>query len=115
METADTTLLKSTCTAKPIFQTYMKDKSGLHQVTSMEFSKFVKVIGTPNTNKYHEAIKFKGFNIEQELATVWTPYTFYLNGKILHCGTNAFQLVKTTEGWKIQYILDTRRKECSEK
>jgi hypothetical protein len=37
-------------------------------------------------------------------------YTFYLNGDESHTGTNSFQLVRTSEGWKIQYIIDTRRK-----
>jgi hypothetical protein len=115
LSTSDTTLIKSTCTEKPILQTYMKGKTGQLKVTSLEFSKFVAMIGTPSKNKLFEDIKFKAINLEQELATVWTPYTFYVNDKVSHCGTNAFQLVKTTEGWKIQYILDTRRKECDGK
>jgi hypothetical protein len=115
LSTGDTVLIKSTCTEKPILQTYMKSKTGKLQVTSLEFSKFVEMIGTPSKNKFFEDIKFKAINLEQELATVWTPYTFYVNDKVSHCGTNAFQLVKTTEGWKIQYILDTRRKECDGK
>jgi hypothetical protein len=112
LSSGDTSLIKSTCTENPLFQTYMKDKSGKLQVTSLEFSKFIQMIGTPTKNKYLEAIKFKAISFEEELATAWTPYTFYVNNKVSHCGTNSFQLVKTTEGWKIQYILDTRRKKC---
>ena len=40
------------------------------------------------------------------LATVWTPFTFYLDQKLSHCGVNSFQLVKTTNGWKINYLID---------
>ena len=56
------------------------------------------------------SIEFEAIHIEKSLASVWTPYKFYLNGKVSHTGTNSFQLVKTAEGWKIQYIIDTRRR-----
>jgi hypothetical protein len=35
------------------------------------------------------------------LATVWTPYDFHIDGKFSHCGVDAFELVKTVDGWKI--------------
>jgi hypothetical protein len=112
MEKGDTALLKSTCTANPVFQTYMSDKEGNLRVVNQDFADFIAFIGTPTDNKYDERIKFKELMVEQSLASVWTPYQFYLNGKFSHCGTNSFQLVKTKEGWKIQYIIDTRRKKC---
>jgi hypothetical protein len=49
------------------------------------------------------------------MATAWTPYNFYFNGKFSHCGVNNFVLVKQDNGWKIQYIIDTRRRQgCKE-
>lgn len=39
--------------------------------------------------------------IQGLLATVWTPYDFWVDGKLSHCGADAFQLIKTDEGWKI--------------
>src|SRR5688500_9532485 len=29
------------------------------------------------------------------IATVWTPYDFWIDGKLSHCGVDAFDLVKT--------------------
>jgi hypothetical protein len=49
--------------------------------------------------------------IDGELATVWTPYVFYLRGQKDHCGVNAFTLVKLNGTWQIQGIIDTRRTE----
>ncbi len=43
------------------------------------------------------------------IATVWTPYDFWIDGKFSHCGIDAFDLIKTEEGWKIAggaYTLD---------
>ena len=35
------------------------------------------------------------------IASVWTPYDFWVDGKFSHCGIDIFDLVKTAEGWKI--------------
>ncbi|MBK8428965.1 MAG: nuclear transport factor 2 family protein [Lewinellaceae bacterium] len=112
LEKGDTALLKSTCTSQPVLQTYMADRDGKWQVFTENFSEFVTFVGTPTKDKYKEQIEFDAVLSEASLASVWTPYKFYLNGKISHCGTNSFQLVKMEDGWKIQYILDTRRKAC---
>lgn len=112
LEKGDTALLKSTCTSQPVLQTYMADRDGKWQVFTENFSEFVTFVGTPTKDKYKEQIEFNAVLSEASLASVWTPYKFYLNGKISHCGTNSFQLVKMEDGWKIQYILDTRRKAC---
>ena len=114
MEKGDTTLLKSSCTAEPVFQTFTANQEGKMQVYTEDFDEFVRFVGTPTKDKYREEIQFEAIHAEKSLASVWTPYTFYLNGKVSHCGTNSFQLIKTDEGWKIQYIIDTRRRKCSD-
>ena len=52
--------------------------------------------------------------IHDNLATVWVSYTFYVNGELSHCGEDAFQLARGTEGWKIIAIADTQRREGCE-
>ncbi|MEP7326517.1 MAG: nuclear transport factor 2 family protein [Gemmatimonadota bacterium] len=47
--------------------------------------------------------------VEDNLATVWVPYRFYLGTGFSHCGIDAFQLAKTSSGWKIIALADTRR------
>lgn len=113
MEKGDTVLLKSTCTADPVFQTYTANQEGKMQVYTEDFDEFVRFVGTPTKDRYKEEIEFEAIHAEKSLASVWTPYKFYRNDKVSHCGTNSFQLVKTTDGWKIQYIIDTRRKGCN--
>ncbi|MFP3594978.1 hypothetical protein SB689_23835, partial [Chryseobacterium sp. SIMBA_038] len=62
-----------------------------------------------------ERIIIEAIHTDGNLASVFTPYSFYLKGKFSHCGANSFQLVKQNEEWKIQYIIDTRRKDnCKE-
>ena len=43
------------------------------------------------------------------LATVWTEYDFWAGERFSHCGVDAFQLVRTADGWKIIQITDTRQ------
>jgi hypothetical protein len=35
------------------------------------------------------------------IAVVWTPYDFSRGERFSHCGVDAFNLVRTDEGWKI--------------
>jgi len=114
IEKGDTTLLKSSCTATMLLQTFTTDKEGKMQVYTEEFADFLAMVGSPNTDNYQERIKFEAIHVEKSLASVWTPYTFYINDKRSHCGTNSFQLVNTAGGWKIQYIIDARRKQGCE-
>jgi len=114
LEKGDTVLLKSACTDDPVFQTFMANQDGTMQVYTEDFDEFVRFVGTPTKEKYKEEIEFEAIHAEKSLASVWTPYKFYVNGKVSHCGTNSFQLVKTADGWKIQYIIDTRRRGCKE-
>jgi hypothetical protein len=39
--------------------------------------------------------------VDGNFAQVWGRYVFFINGKISHCGINAFHLVRTDAGWRI--------------
>ena len=98
-----------------IMQTIQAKPEG-SQVASNSVADFVKRISTtPAETNLDERILDYQIKIDGTMASAWTPYRFYLNGNFSHCGVNSFQLVKMAEGWKIVYIIDTRRKEpCEE-
>jgi hypothetical protein len=50
-------------------------------------------------------------HVDGSMASVWAPYTFYLDGEISHCGINSIELLYDAEGWKVTQISDTRRRE----
>jgi len=82
------------------------------EVKAGSVSEFVKGISSlPADTDLDEKITDYQIQVDGVMATAWTPYEFYFNGKFSHCGVNSFQLVKLTAGWKIVYIIDTRRKE----
>lgn len=41
------------------------------------------------------------------LAVLWTPYDIYRNGSFLHCGVDAFTLVRSASGWRIATVVYT--------
>lgn len=59
-----------------------------------------------------ERIVFGSIQIDSYLASVWTPYRLYLNGKFIHCGADSFQLIRRNGIWKISHLIDTRRQDC---
>lgn len=82
------------------------------QVKMADFKGFVKSIGTKKPGlQLDERIHSYTIKVDGEMASAWTPYSFYVNDAFSHCGVNVFLLVRMKEGWKIQFIMDTRRKE----
>ena len=47
------------------------------------------------------------------IATMWAPYDFWIDGKLSHCGVDAFDLIKTEEGWKIAGGVYTVENNCA--
>ena len=115
MKNADTAQLRNCFSGNCIFQTITKNKEKNTVVKDEMLGEFLASVIAQPKGSLDERIVFDVVKIDGPLAIVWTPYKFYYNGKFLHCGVNSFQLVKLAEGWKIQYLIDTRRKEnCGE-
>ena len=52
--------------------------------------------------------------IRGNIAIVWTPYDFHVGENFSHCGIDAFNLVRTSEGWRIASIVWTVEREGCE-
>jgi Putative lumazine-binding len=39
--------------------------------------------------------------VRGSIATVWAPYDLWVDGRYSHCAIDAFDLIKTDQGWKI--------------
>jgi Putative lumazine-binding len=114
MKTGDTMLIHTTLTEGVIFQTISRTKEGETMVKTENINDFFKSIAKVEKDALDERITFKAVEFDGALASVWTPYQFYFKGQFAHCGANSFQLVKLNGDWKIQYLIDTRRKKGCE-
>ena len=61
------------------------------------------------TSPMYERMWDPEVRIDWPVATLWAPYDFYRGLEFSHCGTDAFQLAKTTEGWKVVLVSYTVR------
>lgn len=107
MKNADAELLKSTLSETAILQTITKDGT----VKTESIPDFITSISKASKSDLDEQIVIEAIHLDGNLASVFTAYQFYYKGNFSHCGANSFQLVKQNNSWKINYIIDTRRKE----
>ena len=115
MKHGDTALIRASFTSKPILQTVVLNKEGKTLIFTEPVDSFISFTAKPHKEVYDERITFESIKIDGPLAMVWAPYKFYLGNKFSHCGVDSFQMVKIDGIWKIQYLVDTRRKEgCSD-
>lgn len=75
------------------------------EIKTNDLKKFAEFVSTTD-KKLDEKLLAIDMSISDNLASVWTPYVFYLDGKLSHCGVNSFQLVKFDNKWKIVYLID---------
>ena len=106
----DSSKIKSVCDEKMILQSISETAKG-NTLTSQKPSAFIKAImSIPNKMTFQEKLLSYSIQVDDAMAHAWTPYEFYVNGKLSHKGVNAFTLFKEKDTWKIIYIIDTRRK-----
>lgn len=111
MRESDTIKLLSAVYKDATLKTTYTDREGNPQIKVGSMHEFAESIAKPHDAIYDEKIWSYEVEIDGLLATAWTEYTFFLGAQAIHCGVNAFQLFKTSEGWKIIAITDTRRRE----
>ena len=106
----DTVLLHQVCADKMILQSITENSNG-NSLTEEPSQFFYRSIASiPMSLKFNERILSFTTQVDGSMGHAWTPYEFYVDGKLSHKGVNAFTLFKEKDQWKIVYIIDTRRK-----
>lgn len=106
----DTLKIKSVCHDKMILQSIMEGAKGTKFLDEKASDFFKAIAAFPSDKKFEERLLKFNTQIDGAMAHVWTPYEFYIDGKLSHHGVNSFQLYKDNGSWKIIYVVDTRRK-----
>ena len=81
----------------------------------MTLEAFADRVGRPGTTQIEERIHDPLIRIDNDLAVVWAPFEFLIDGKVDHCGTDLFNLVRKDGKWLIASVADTGRKDCAAK
>lgn len=83
--------------------------------TQLTFDAFADLVGKPGKAQIEERIHDPLVRIDNDLAVVWAPFEFLVDGKVDHCGTDLFNLVRADGKWLIASVADTGRKDCAAK
>lgn len=108
MKSADSLGVKNAFSGSAMMQTFGKNQ----EIRTDKVKDFAKQVGASQAGDLDERFTISKILVDGNMASVWVPYQFYYKGNFSHCGVNSFQLAKINNEWKIQYIIDTRRKKC---
>lgn len=111
MRAADSAQVRAVFHPDMRLQTTYIDEEGNPQIVTGDIESFISSIGSSEPGTLNEKIWRYDVQISQNLASVWTPYTFFVGDKLSHCGVNTFQLFRGENGWQIIQIADTRERE----
>ena len=110
MKNGNGVAFKNVFSDSAILQTITRNKEGKLRVKTDNVGEVANFVSKLKKDSADERISFETIKIDGPLAIVWTPYNFFYNGSFSHCGVNSFQLVRFEGVWKIQYLIDTRRR-----
>jgi putative lumazine-binding protein len=79
----------------------------------MTIEAFAEHLNKPSKTHIEERIHDPLVRIDNDLAMVWAPFEFLVDGTPDHCGTDLFNLVKIDDKWLIAGIADTGTKQCA--
>jgi hypothetical protein len=81
----------------------------IRHLTAAQFSGSIK----PGPERLEPRLARPDIRIDGDIAMVWTPYLFFRDGKLDHCGANHFDLIREGGAWKIQNVTwSTRPAPC---
>jgi hypothetical protein len=83
--------------------------------TQMTIEAFADRVGKPGKTQIEERIHDPLVRIDNDLAVVWAPFEFLTDGKVDHCGTDLFNMVRVDGKWLIASVADTGSKNCAAK
>ncbi len=63
----------------------------------------------PGPERYAERLLDPAVEIDGDVAMVWSPYVFTVNGRVDHCGADHFDLVREAGRWRILNVTWSQR------
>jgi hypothetical protein len=64
---------------------------------------------TAGPERFEERMPSPAIEVDDDIAMVWGDYVFLIDGKVVHCGVNHFDLVRENGAWKVLNITWSRR------
>jgi hypothetical protein len=84
----------------------VREQNGQSVARASTVENYLKSLGEGKQNN-RERMWDPEVKIRGGIASVWTPYDFWVDGKFSHCGIDIFDVVKTADGWRIAAVTYT--------
>ena len=111
MKTNDTAVIRNSLDSSCFLYSIAQNKNGQPVLKQEAIADFLEEVIFLKGKKLDERLTSFDIKIDGAMAIAWTPYNFFFNDQLSHCGVNVFTLIKRKDVWKIMGITDTRRKE----
>ena len=105
MRASDSAAVRATFHPQARLATALGDTTG---VLAGDLELFLSSIASAPPGALDEQLGTYEVDVHGPLAVAVTPYHFYLQGRLSHCGVNAFTLVEERGRWWIWSVTDTR-------
>jgi len=77
----------------------------VRRMTAAEFASHVK----PGPERFEERLTDPAIEVDGDIAMVWSPYVFLVDGKVQHCGVDHFDVVRQNGSWKVANVTWSQR------
>jgi len=85
------------------------------KIIQLHFDAFIEHFPTSGDKQFAERIHDPLVRIDDDIAIIWAPYEFLIDGKPDHCGTDIAHLVKRDGKWLVAGIADNQHASCAAK
>ena len=114
LRTKDTALMARQVDSLTRFTLLRPGRDGM-RVMLLTPSQFMAAVTRPDQPALDEPIRNPVVHIDADLASVWAEYQVRIEGKVSHCGFDAFHLARLGGRWKVLNVSDTfRRTGCGD-
>lgn len=85
------------------------------RVVALTGEQFIRAAANPAGPALDEPVRGIRFTLDGDLATIWAEYQVRVDGRVTHCGHDAFHFVRRGATWRILNVSDTYRQQgCGE-
>jgi hypothetical protein len=110
MREKDEAKLQAVWHAEARLQSAGQDRDGTPSLRTTPVEGFIASV-VSSTADLDEVTFDEVVHIDGNLASVWAPYNLFVDDAFQHCGVDAIHLIRTSDGWKIFQLTDTRTQE----
>lgn len=116
LRTKDSTLMMAQMDSLTRLTLLRPNPNGGSRVMVMTGADFIRAVTRPDQPAIDEPIRDPVVQVDGDLATVWAEYQVVIDGRVSHCGHDAFHLARIGGQWKILNVSDTfRRTGCGDR